>query len=279
MEQSQDVEQSISRRSFLTTSGKVLAGAAIASTVLAGKREQAQAYPIDTGYKYDILDLQKVGQVAYENYAKRWCASSVIAGLVAELITKVGGTWKTYPIDAMRWAHGGFAGWGALCGTLTGAGAVIGLVVPDTDIAEAMTNDLAFYYSYTDLPSFTPPKNLIADINYMTIANTPVCHISVGRWMSQEGVEFLSDERAERCARVAANIAMEAARMLNEWKKEGKYTPRHRPLFNVLTNGITSQNNCKDCHGNNVPSPASTYPNITTADSAKCSPKPKSEGH
>lgn len=277
MEGTQVAEQGVSRRSFLTTSGKVLAGAALASTVLAGKSEKAQAYPSDSGYGYAMIDPQKVGQVAYENYAKRWCASSVIAGLVAELAAKAGGAWKRYPIDAMRWAHGGYAGWGALCGTLTGAGCVIGLVVPDTDIAEAMTNDLAFYYSYTDLPSFTPPKNLLANIDNMTIANTPVCHISVGRWMNKEGVEFLSPERAERCARVSANIAMETANMLNEWKREGKYTPKHKPLFNVLANGITSQNNCTDCHGDHIPAVERTYPSITTADSAKCSPQPKSD--
>lgn len=275
MEENQVSEHAVSRRAFLTTSGKVLAGAAIASTVLAGQSKKAEAYASDSGYGYATLDPQKVGQIAYENYAKRWCASSVIAGLVAELSSKVGGAWKTYPIDAMRWAHGGYAGWGALCGTLTGAGCVIGLVVPDTDIAEAMTNDLAFYYSYTDLPSFTPPKDLIADIENMTIANTPVCHISVGRWMNKEGVEFLSPQRAERCARVAANVAMETVSMLNEWKKEGKYTPKHKPLFNVLNNGITSQNNCKDCHGNNIPQPAATYPSINTADGAKCSPEVK----
>ncbi|MBU0485358.1 MAG: C-GCAxxG-C-C family protein [Proteobacteria bacterium] len=278
MEENRSKEQGASRRSFLTTSGKMLAGAALASTVLAGKSEKAQAYAIDTGYKYALLDPQKVGQIAYENYAKRWCASSVIAGLVNELAAKVGGPWKTYPIDAMRWAHGGFAGWGALCGTLTGAGAVIGLIVPDTDIAEAMTNDLAFYYSSTELPSFTPPKNLIADIESMTIAGTPVCHISVGRFMKKEEVDFLSNERAERCARLAGNIAMEATNMLNEWKKNGKYTPKHKPLFNVLANGITSQNNCTDCHGDNVPNPGN-YATITTAEGAECATKPAAGKH
>ena len=271
MEENQVTDHAVSRRSFLTTSGKILAGAAVASTVLAANTEKAAATPYDTAYGYAQLDPQKVAQIAYENYAKRWCASSVIAGLVSELAAKVGGAWKDYPIDAMRWAHGGFAGWGALCGTLTGAGVIIGLVVRDTDVAEAMTNDLAFFYSYTDMPAFTPPKNLLADIDSMTIAGTPVCHISVARWMRQEGVEFLSSERAERCARVAADIARETAHMLNAWK-EGKYVPKHKPLFNVLTNGITSQNNCIDCHGNTVPSPESTYPTIDTAESAKATP-------
>ncbi len=277
MEENQVADCGVSRRSFLTTSGKLLAGAAIASSVLAAKADKARAYPVNNKDHYDYvpLDPAKVGQIAYENYAKRWCASSVIAGLVSELAVKAGGSWKTFPIDAMRWAHGGFAGWGALCGTLTGAGTIIGLCTPDTDIAEAMCNDLAFFYSYTDLPAYTPAKNLLADINHKTISSTPICHISVGRWMRAEGVEFLSKERAERCARVAADIAIETVAMLNAWKKDGKYTSKHQPLFNVLANGITSQNNCMDCHGQHVPAAEATYPTIKTTEAAKCSPQPK----
>ena len=99
-----------------------------------------------------------VGQITYENYFQKWCASSVIAGFVEVLRKEVGGKWKDFPVDAMRWAHGGLAGWGALCGTLTGAGTVIGLVTDDTDVAEAMVNDLGFYYSYNELPTFKPKK-------------------------------------------------------------------------------------------------------------------------
>lgn len=69
------------------------------------------------------------------------------------------------------------------------------------------------------MPAFTPPKNLLADINHKTISSTTVCHISVGKWMNEEGVEFLSGERAERCARVAADIAAETVNMLNAWKQ------------------------------------------------------------
>jgi len=76
--------------------------------------------------------------------------------------------------------------------------------------------------------------------------------------MRAEGVGFLTDARAERCARLAANIAMEATTMLNAWA-DGKYKPKHSPLYNVVANGITSQNNCRDCHGNYTPSPSETY--------------------
>ena len=70
--------------------------------------------------------------------------------------------------------------------------------------------------------------------------------------MRASGEAFMSDGRAERCARLAADLAMETARMLNAWK-DGSYKPQHEPLYNVKANGITSQNNCMDCHGQKVP--------------------------
>jgi len=251
----------VSRRSFLSGSGKVIAGAALASTIIGSQVKKADAYEYSTGYKYVKLDPETVGQITYENYFKRWCASSVIAGMVEQLKEKAGGQWKEFPIDAMRWAHGGMAGWGALCGTLTGAGVVIGLVTNETDVAEQMANDIAFYYSDSEMPKFQPKKmHDDTTIENMTISGTPVCHISVGRWMRASGDAFLSPERAERCARVAADIAMETTRMLNDWV-DGKYVAKHKPLYNVLANGITSQNNCMDCHGDHVP-PTQNYPSL-----------------
>ncbi len=255
------MNETISRRDMLINGGKIAAVAAIASLGALNAAGKADAYEFSSGFKYAKLDPHEVGQITYENYFKRWCTSSVVAGLVEPLRKKVGGDWNNFPIDAYRWGHGGLAGWGALCGTMPGAGIIIGLVTKDTDVAEEMVNDLAFYYSYTELPGFTPAKVLKADIKHMTMAGTPVCHISVGKWMRAEGAGFLSDQRAERCARVSANVAMEAAKMLNAWA-DGGYSPKHKSLYNVVANGITSQNNCADCHGLNPPSPRETYESL-----------------
>ncbi|MDW7772310.1 MAG: C-GCAxxG-C-C family protein [Desulfobulbaceae bacterium] len=216
----------------------MLAGAILASAGIGSEAKEADAYAYSAGYPYTKLDPAEVGRITYENYFKRWCASSVIAGFVEPLKAKAGGQWKEFPIDAMRWRHGGMAGWGALCGTLTGAGVIIGLVINDKDVAEEMANDIAFYYSYTEMPSFIPEKILKAEPGDMTIAGTPVCHISVGRWMRIAGEAFLSDARAERCARVAADIAMETACMLNAWA-DGNYTAKHIPMYKAAANGIT----------------------------------------
>ncbi|MDH4230995.1 MAG: C-GCAxxG-C-C family protein [Nitrospirota bacterium] len=250
-------EKKLSRRDLIINGGKVAAGAAILSLGAVNAAKTAEAYEFTSEYKYVKLDPKEVGQTTYENYFTKWCTSSVIAGLVESLKKHAGGAWKDFPIDAYRWGHGGLAGWGTLCGTMPGAGVVIGLVTKNTDTAEAMVNDLAFYYSYNELPNFTPSGSKTA-MKHMTMSGTPVCHISVGKWMKAENVAFLSNERAERCARLSANIAMEAVHMLNAWA-DGKYTPKHKPLYNVLANGITSQNNCTDCHGQMTPSPNTTY--------------------
>lgn len=255
-------ENRLSRRDIIIGGGMAAAGAAIASLGTFGGAKKAEAYEFASKYRYRKLDPNMAAQITYENYFQRWCTSSVIAGLVESLKKdkEVGDDWKDFPIDAYRWAHGGMAGWGALCGTMPGAGIVIGLVTKETDTAEAMTNDLAFYYSYNELPSYAPAKVLKAELQDMTIAGTPICHISIGKWMRATGMEFLSDARAERCARVAANITMETVKMLNDWA-DGKYVPKHKPLYNVIANGITSQNNCTDCHGHDVPG-TKNYPSL-----------------
>ncbi|HUK99953.1 MAG TPA: C-GCAxxG-C-C family protein [Nitrospirota bacterium] len=258
-----DTKNSLSRRDMLINGSKIAAATALAAIggIQMAKKSEAYENPGANRYKYVKLDPNDVAQTTYDNYFNRWCTSSVIAGFTENLKKKGATGWNEFPIDAYRWAHGGFAGWGALCGTMPGAGVIIGLVTKDTDIAEAMTNDLAFYYSYTDLPSFTPAKVQKAQIKHMTMAGTPVCHISVGRWMRAEGAAFLSNERQERCARVAANVAAEATKMLNAYA-DGTYKPQHKPLYNVIANGITSQNNCSDCHGQNPPSPKETYESL-----------------
>jgi hypothetical protein len=245
-------ERDISRRCLISGAGKMAAGLAVVSAGGLGMARSAEAYGYKSGYTYRKLDIDQVGRLAYEDYFKRWCASTVVAGLVLPLKKKAGGNWAQFPIDAYRWAHGGLAGWGALCGTLTGAGVVIGLVTGDTDTAEAMVNDLAFYYSNTKLPTYAPEKPLKAEIHHSTTSNTPVCHISVGKWMKAENKGFFTNERAERCARLSANVAMYTAGMLNDWAA-GKYKPKHPLLANLKQNGITSQNNCTECHGSDIP--------------------------
>jgi len=102
--------------------------------------------------------MNEVATIAYENYMDLFCASTVLKGLFGPLAKSVGGPYKTFPVESMKWAHGGFAGWGTVCGSLAGGSLAIGNIVGDTDTVEAMVNDLMFYYSDTVLPVLSPPR-------------------------------------------------------------------------------------------------------------------------
>ena len=119
-------------------------------------------------------------------------------------------------------------------------------------MAERVVNDIMAYYAYTNLPVYKPSKIAITTIKTQSEAGTPLCHVSVGKWMKKENVKFFSKARKERCGRIAADIAMHTAMLLNQ-VTDGKYKANHS--INAKTYGITSQKNCSDCHGSNVPTP------------------------
>jgi hypothetical protein len=257
MEAIKILDAEMSRRSLLINAGKCAVGVAGITALASAVPGIAAAKGADyKKWQYKKINPEEAAKIAYENYFDLWCASTVLKGVFDPLAKSVGEPYKTFPTESVRWAHGGMAGWGTVCGTLTGSGVAIGLITGDIETAEAMTNDLMFYYANTVMPVYKPAKAIKAEIKTTTKADTPVCHISVGKWMKAENVAFLTNERAERCARVAATIAYKTAEMLNTWHAAGgKYTPVNKPLANVLNNGITSQNNCTECHGTNVPTP------------------------
>ncbi len=257
MEENTILDTEMSRRSLLINAGKCavsVAGITALSSAVPGiVLAKVEGYKT---WQYKPVNPEEAAKIAYENYFDLWCASTVLKGIFTPLAKSVGDPYKSFPVESMRWAHGGIAGWGTVCGSPVGASIAMGLITGNIDTAEAMSNDIMTYYANTVLPVYKPAKAIKADIRMTTKADTPVCHISVGKWMKAENVAFLTNERAERCARVAATIAYKTVEMLNTWHAAGgKYTPVNKPLANVLNNGITSQNNCTECHGANVPAP------------------------
>jgi len=256
-------KREITRREVLIGAGTIAAGAAVMSTGVASLVTNAKASGVTT-YPYKKLNLDEVGRIAHDTYFTKFCAETVITGLFKPLAASVGEPYASFPLDAMFWGHGGMMGWGTGCGTLIGAGTAIGLITANDNtkvttpsgrapvpVGEAIINDVIAYYASENLPQYKP-ANSKADIKNQSISDTPLCHVSVGKWMDKEGVGFFTMQRKERCARLSADIAMYAATLLNEWA-DGTYKPRNEPLANALDNGITSQNNCDECHGDNVP--------------------------
>ncbi len=118
-------------------------------------------------------------------------------------------------------------------------------------MSKSILNDVIEYYASTDLPIFVPAKPK-ATFKHTNQSDSPLCHVSVGKWMKKEGVKFFSPERKDRCARLAADVAIKTVVLLNDWA-DGKYKKAHGS--NVKDHGITTQLNCTECHGDDVPEP------------------------
>lgn len=236
----------LSRRELIMSAA---AGAAVISAggLFTTERSFAKS---EMKYQYTKLDLNEVGQVAYDNWYKDFCSYAVASGIIEPLRTKVGGPYKTFPLEVTRFAHGGAVGWGTLCGSLFGAGIAANLVAGRD--GEEITNDVIAYYASTALPTFEPKEPKLDRKPELSMSDSPLCHVSVGKWMKKADKQFFSPERKDRCARLSANVAMHTAMLLNEWH-EGTYEPKHGSQ--AKTHNITTQNNCTECHGSKVPSP------------------------
>jgi hypothetical protein len=262
MKASRDSDQGkITRRQLFPLAGKATLGAAglaaMASTGLGlgcGQQEQVEnqggCEPHPWPWPYEKLDERRVAEIAYENWYQKFCCYAVASSILLQLQEKIGEPYTTFPIESTKWGHGGAVGWGTLCGTLTAVGITTGLIAGED--GEHILNDVINWYTVTELPTYTPASPRLSVSNLST-SSSPLCHISVGKWMEKEGVAFFSPARQERCARLSANVAMKTVELLNQWS-EGKYVAGSPEQAKANQVQMASQNNCTECHAGTAPS-------------------------
>ncbi len=242
-------ENQLSRRDVFVSAGRVAAGAAALTLGTSAFNSASAMKQAKFPWGYVKTDPKEAGQIAYNSWYKRFCCYAVVSGILEPLQKKIGEPYASLPLQAFQWGHGGAVGWGTLCGSLTGAGIATGLIAGHE--GEKILNDIIAWYTETKLPIFKPaqPRAKVVNVN---ASDSPLCHISVGKWMKKENASFNSPARRDRCARLSADIAMKTVSLLNDWA-EGKYRPSHGS--NARDNGITTQLNCTECHDDNVPEP------------------------
>lgn len=248
----------MSRRGLLTSAGIFAAGVAL-SAGARGFLTEAEAKTVkETSWPwpYVKLDPAKTAEIAYNEWYRIYCGGAVISSVFGQLREKVGQPYSSFPIDAYIFLEGGISGWGTICGSNAGANIVTNLIIgPRTSGSEdgmLMGSEIMQWYSDASMPVFLPGEPRVKDEIVKTTSGSPLCHISVGKWMKASGKGLKSPERRDRCARVSASVAYHLVELLNEWK-DGKYvTEGEVPSVSL---GITAQHNCTDCHGDNVPSP------------------------
>lgn len=258
MKEKMDECTCISRRQMLMGTGAFAATAAL--TKFSGFVQPAMATGGATEkwpWPYEKLDPGKTAEICYEEWYRVFCGAAVINSVVGQLRDKVGEPYTSFPADAFVFLEGGQMGWGTICGSPAGANIVANLIIGPriTGAKEAhqIAADIMQWYSEAALPIYVPksPK-LSADLP-TTVSESPLCHISVGKWMKAADKPLKSAERKDRCARVAASTAYRLVELLNDWK-DGKYEPT-ADFSAPSEHGITGQFNCMECHGNDVPEP------------------------
>lgn len=246
-----------SRRNVLVGGGALAAGLLLTKAGGLLSTAQAETLAKTWPWPYEKLDPAKTAELAYEEWYRVFCGAAVISSVFSQLAEKVGEPYKSFPVDGFYFLAGGIADWGTVCGSASGANTVVNLIIgPKVHGHKAsftMGSNLMHYYANTALPVYLPknPKIDPAKIP-QTKSDSPLCHISVGRWMKESGFNLPSAERKDRCARVAATMAYQTVESLNAWK-DGKYDVENNKWFAPGEVGINSQQNCTDCHGDDVP--------------------------
>ncbi|MFH7319377.1 C-GCAxxG-C-C family (seleno)protein [Desulfurivibrio sp. D14AmB] len=248
----------VPRRNLLVGAGALAAGMLLtkAGGLLGTAQAKAQAITETWPWPYVKLDPDETAELAYNEWYRVYCGAGVFSSIFSQLREKVGEPYTLIPIDAFIFLEGGMVGWGTICGSNAGANLVTNMIIgPRTagsDDGMLMGSEIMQWYSDTQLPTYKPKNPRISAEIPTTISNSPLCHVSVGRWMKATGKHLGSDERRDRCARVTASVAHQTVTLLNQWH-DGKY--RTKGTIPAASYGIQTQHNCTSCHGSNVPMP------------------------
>ncbi|MDZ7641918.1 MAG: C-GCAxxG-C-C family protein [Desulfurivibrio sp.] len=258
-EKDQEVEQGVdvTRRNLLVGGGALAAGALLSKAGGMLGAGEAQAADLKTWpWPYVKLDPDETAEIARRMDGAP-VGAAVISSVFSQLAEKVGEPYKSFPVDGFFFLAGGVADWGTICGSNSGANTVVNMIIgPKVHGHKAsftMGSNLMHYYSNTKLPVYVPKNPKIDPSKIMlTQSDSPLCHISVGRWTEKSGNPFHSPERKERCARVTATMAYETVKALNAWK-DGQYDVDDNKWFAPGAINLTGQQNCTDCHGSDIP--------------------------
>jgi len=257
-----------SRRNFLATgTGALVTGAFAASlgraasdapSPTAGNPVPMNPSPtvpaLPWGYKE--LDVDRVRRRAYESYFKGSCCYATADALLSELKESSGGPWATIPPEMFRFGHGGALGWGTLCGALTSSLAVLNLASAKY---EELGNELIGWYTLFPFPSANHEAYTKFPKQKTTVANSPLCHVSVGTWVNKTGVMIQTKEKKERCAKLTGDTAARVAELLNQAlagslklsyeppKKAAECMECHQGPKSALDD-VQGKFNCLKCH-------------------------------
>lgn len=185
--------------------------------------------------------------------------SSAASGLVEAMRdAHAPSDWDIFPLGPDSWfcyGGGGIGGSGSLCGVPNGVCLVLNLCGQHGHAASVMD-----YYNFTAFPTdsvenaydaatwTTGPVPIPSDFLTPTVAELPLCHVSISKYCAANGVTLkdTDDEsriyKNDRCSKIACDVAAFALGLM---RGDFTYTPQG-PTIDTT--------NCTSCHNNSADS-------------------------
>ena len=243
-------KKGMSRRELLGLASLSAVSATVgagASVLTPGARAAAAEVP-KVPWPYQPLDPEDVRKRGHQAFYEGDCMYGTFNAVISALRDKVGAPYDRFPSEMMKYGKGGLSGWGSLCGALNGGSAAISLVA-GADFAK-LVPELAGWYTETPFPSeasnnyaknhqFRVKKYKSDKVFPGSVSNSTLCHVSVTNWCKASGYASGSPERAERCARLAGDVAARAVELLNAY---------HAKKFKAAFVTPAAAQVCQSCH-------------------------------
>lgn len=250
---SEMVGASTNRRRFLGGSAAAMLGMGVMAGGSGIAIDEVSAQDgkgnVDKPLGWTPVNEEQLSKIARENYyAGMHCAEGVFHTLVQSQREFGDNQWDQVPTTATWWCAGGGASNGALCGTIAGGSSAIALAYGRSSTTMKLVNELFTRYQQTPFPQYQPPGDsstgLTKDLP-KTRAKSPLCHVSVTKWCKASGKAWGSKERAERCSRVAGDMAQITAKLLNA-QARGNFDAIASEVPPPET--VDPKNGCTSCH-------------------------------
>lgn len=287
----EEKKEGLSRRNFLVKGSVAMGALGLAAGFSAGSLinpDKAHA-AMGTFYQPASLDVKRVRDLGFYWYKQGpGCGHGSARALIqafAEASAAEGQTatgWHDIPRNLYAWCNGGGpANWGVLCGAIAGAVGVMTLIGRQNDIGQAIfewyvkqpfPGDLDNFDATIDSDGKGTLGSLVLPIPFAETrarlaTDSPLCHVSVSKWMAAAGVyhgqkdSLTRDIRSDRCAKVTAETAAQAAYLYNEYKAGRTPAAWTKP---------EAMGGCFDCH--DVTSTKTTLTNKSAATKMDCLP-------
>ena len=230
----------IGRRNLVARAGLALGGL-VTLNAFAGCGDEETTPTVDTtpkvsDFPYDQhiaadyqLDPAAIQEAAYHAYYAGGCCHGSFSALLGHLASTVGAPFDQLPPTFGKFGAGGIDSYGSICGSLLGADLIINMIVTDAGARKNMIWDLMRWYETYAFPTYVPVAVDALESTTLDFAGTDpmkadviavpptshLCHSSVSRWCTPNGVSATSGDKKARCARLTADVAGKAAAIIN----------------------------------------------------------------